>query len=410
MSKKTQRPVKLSEAFLASLPTPATRVEIWDTDVPGLLVRVTPAGRRTFCVRHRVKGGGIERVTIGPHPQVSVRLAREKAKAIVAQLATGHSFKEERQKARQSAASKPLTLGQLWNRYFEEHARPYKRSAATDARRWRRHLSEWAHVPLAEITTGKVAEWLVRIKATSGPGSANRVRALLSAMFTFARRQLGLAVGNPVLDTPRSPERSRERYLLPGEVRRFVDACRASEDVDAADFAMLALFTGARSGSLCAMRWRDLDLRDGMWMIPAQYMKAGRELQVPLCKTALAILRRREKTASGEWVFPGASDGHLTPPRAGLRRILKAAEITTPTTFHDLRRTFATYGVEGGAGLGEIARLLGHSVAGGVTAVYARTPMSTLRRAVERIELALVTAGRETTGTVVAMQTRRKRA
>ena len=113
---------------------------------------------------------------------------------------------------------------------------------------------------------------------------------------------------------------------------------RRFEDGDAfSDFFLLALETGARRAALLAMRWADLDLEAGVWVIPSNWSKNRRELAIPLIAEAITVLRRRLKArAESPWVFPSPSsrNGHLSEPRrlgpeSALRRTSKTSLSTT---------------------------------------------------------------------------------
>jgi len=54
-------------------PPPAGRVEIFDTETRGLMLRVTAKGHRSFAVKARVRGQSQPRtVTIGPAAEISL--------------------------------------------------------------------------------------------------------------------------------------------------------------------------------------------------------------------------------------------------------------------------------------------------------------------------------------------------
>ena len=385
MPRRTKNVENLTEASVRDLVPRDNRFEVWDEDVRSLVVRVSPTGHKSFAVLRRKKGGRLERITIGSWPDVSVKDARDQARTFVGDLTKGVSIAAERRSLRRGA-----TLNDLWTLFLQHHAKLRKRSWRTDENRWTCHLEQYGREPLTEITPAKVSTWLAKITASRGKIAANRVRALLMTMFNVGRKQFGLRVVNPVRDTPRHRENTKDRYLQPEELRRFLEACQAADPVTR-DFCKLALLTGQRTGTLCAMRWTDLNLRDGVWNIPGEFMKAGRPLTVPIARRSVEVLEARKAMASStEWVFPsGRPAGYIAPPRHGFDRVTRAAGIENLTP-HDLRRTFATIAVEAGVGLGEIARLLGHTPAGGVTAIYARTPMTTLRRAVEKISRAIL--------------------
>ena len=76
-----------------ALPAPGTRATFHDTVVNGLQLRVTSRGVKSFCVLRRSKGGNPERITLGRYPDLSVELARTKAKRCIADLGQGISVR-----------------------------------------------------------------------------------------------------------------------------------------------------------------------------------------------------------------------------------------------------------------------------------------------------------------------------
>jgi integrase len=380
---KAQRQHVLTEAYVKGLKPEPERYEVHDPDRPGLVVRVTPTGAKSFAVRHRVRGGKVERFTIGSWPSVSTETARRQAKGLVGLFATGGNPAAERRGLKNEA-----TLAELWTLFLNLHAKVRKRSCATDERRWKFHLERFGALPLSSIATADVARWLSDIATSSGQGAANRVRALLFTMFEKGRKEWGLKVPNPVRDTARYPEHKKDRYLLPEELRRFLRAVDVDPDPDVRLWIKMALFTGQRSQTLCRAKWADLNLPGAAWAVPADDMKAGKPLLVPLASPLVALLKARRKAAieGDEYVFPSRGPaGHMESPRAGFARVLKAAGLSALTP-HDLRRTFATWALDAGAPSIALARLLGHSPAPGmaVTSVYAQVSLDVLRRWADR--------------------------
>jgi len=94
----TESPLRFNKNTLESvrLPSPGKRVTFRDTEVPGLQLRVTDRGIKSFCVFRRIKGGVPERITIGRFPTLSVERARTKAKRYLAELGEGISVSARR--------------------------------------------------------------------------------------------------------------------------------------------------------------------------------------------------------------------------------------------------------------------------------------------------------------------------
>ena len=379
MTRVPKRSANLTEAYVKRLKPEAVEYEVHDIGTKGLRVRVTPAGAKSFTVRRRVRGGDVERVTLGSWPTVKVKAAQRRASTLGGRFSAGENPAADRRKL-----AAETTLAELWSLFLERHAKVRKRSWQTDERRWNCHLAKHGALRCSAITTPVVAKWLAQIATTSGTGAANRTRALLLTMFEKGRREWGLAMPNPVQDTPRNPEHPKSRYLLPDELRRFIKAVDADPDPDARLWIKLALFTGQRGGTIGRAKWADLNLTGAAWSVPGEDMKAGRPLLVPLAAPLVALLKERKDAAlDGEaFVFPSRRpEGYIDTPRAGFARVLQAAGIEGLTR-HDLRRSFATWAMDAGAPSIVLARLLGHSPAPGmaVTGVYAQTTIDVLRR------------------------------
>jgi len=364
---------------LKALKPQAKRYWVLDANTPGLAVMVTPAGRKSYYYVRKIRGR-VERVRLG-----GIEMQAEHLKKAIGKLqgaiADGRSPTLDRHTLRAE-----MTLGELWE-LFKARRGNAKRSLDTNTTRYKLHLAGWAKRKLSAITRADVSALLAKITASSGPIAANRTRALLHTMFAVGI-EAGLEIRNPVAGTSRNAETSKTRYLEPGELRRFWRALLAEPEDDTRQFLQLALLTAVRGSTLAAARWADIDLRDAVWHVPAESMKAGKPLDLPLAKRTVQILRERAKAASpgGEIVFPSTrtDSGHLaTVPREGWRRVIERAEIAGVTP-HDLRRTHATYGLAAGIPIEVLGKALGHTPIGGVTAIYAQADLQLVRLAVER--------------------------
>jgi integrase len=366
----------LTDARVKALRPEAARYSVLDVKTPGLSVQVTPKGAKSWYYTKRVHGR-FERVRIGSVAELSVDKARTRAGGFIGAVSEGRSPTEERRAVRAE-----MTLGELWALYAEQRG-PAKRSFATDERRFK-HLAPLATRRLSTIEQSDVNALLDDITTNSGKIASNRVRALARMLFNFARGR-GVKLANPVVGTLHHRENAKTRYLSPEELGRFLAAVDADGDADLQDYLRLLVFTGVRRGTLCRARWADLDIPGKLWRIPAEYMKAGRPLEIPLAPEAAAIFAERQRLAAPEavWVFPGRTPtGHRAGSRVGWLRVLARAEIAGVTE-HDLRRSFATYALEARVQWPIIAALLGHTKPAGATAIYAQPTMPELRAAVE---------------------------
>ena len=434
---------------IEDLPAPKTgRTCVHDTKVPGLVVRVTAAGNKSYYTYRKLAGRPL-RVRIGSTSELTVDQARTHAEELNGKIAKGIDPQAEKVKARQDAVAKGVTLQDLWDAYLELHAKPRKRTWTDDQRQYDKYLTPWHHRGLSSIQTNDVAKWHGRLAKDHGPIQANRSKALLATMFSKASLAVGYSGPNPCVGVANFPERSRERFLLPNEMKTFFDALSAEEEIWR-DFFLTCLFTGSRRGNVGSMRWQEVDLANAMWHLPADKTKNKRPTVIALSPPVLAILqKRREQADNSEWVFPsGRTDGHVIDPRkawdrirGAMRQCSNCAELAgskpkqcpkcdEPVTFkqnkcprcgegtampvacrkchqklpspktvnlrmHDLRRSLGSWQAALGASLVVIGKSLGHADLKS-TQVYSRLQLDPIKDSVGKAADAMLAAGGQT--------------
>ncbi|MFD1304167.1 tyrosine-type recombinase/integrase [Methylobacterium marchantiae] len=177
----------LTDVLVRGVPAPASgRIELSDTRCKGLELRVTSGGARSWSFRFRdPRSGRVTRATIGAYPEISLADARERANGLRRSVAAGLNPVEEKRRERE--ASNTGTFKALSDRYLEEHARRFKRSAAADERNLRLHvLPKWANRRYDEIQRRDVIDLCEGMVAAGTATNANRVQALISSVFSFA--------------------------------------------------------------------------------------------------------------------------------------------------------------------------------------------------------------------------------
>jgi integrase len=363
----------------AVLAPPAGAVQVYDATTPGLAMRVTKAGAKTFVLFRRIRGRPV-RMKLGSVGSMSIPDARKAAQQISGRAAAGTDVVAERAAAR----LRGRTVGDAFETWLAV-ARHRKRSWKDDMRLWEIWMQRrLGRRPLAEVSTAEL-ERIAQQIGESNPRTANKCRALLSAVWNHAMRR-GEAAANPVRLVARFPEYSRERFLQETELQALLLAV-AEEPATWRDYFLLALLTGQRRENLSRMRWDEIDLASSVWQIPAAKSKSKRTTLVPLTDLAIGLLRRRRPETVGEWVFPsyvGSKDGCVREPRQPWLRILKRAGITN-LRVHDLRRSVGSWLGAAGTNSYIIAKALGHqSVRSGE--VYVRLGADPVRDAMHAIQ------------------------
>lgn len=359
--KPLARKVSFTAARLAAIMPPTTKrqVQVYDARTPGLAYVVTATNARSYWLVRRVGVRSIRyRIGDGSLPVDDVRRI---AMDLLARLAAGEDITATRRESR--------VVSTLTNAFedYATRAQGKVKSLGYYRKTFEGYCTPLANRPVHDISRADVERLHAKIGREHGEVIANRALAVLSIVFNAAAVPV-----NPCRGVKRFREHSRERFLLPEELPRFVQAVEDEPDPAWRDAFRLLLHTGARRSNVLAMRWEDIDLDAGRWVIPAYQAKAGRMINVPLNADAVAVLRDRQaKRDSSGFVFPSyGKTGHLTEIKAAWSRLLARAGLTNLTR-HDVRRTLGSFMAMAGASDRMIGGALGQTSQRAVS-VYAR--------------------------------------
>ena len=137
----------------------------------------------------------------------------------------------------------------------------------------------------------------------------------------------------PSVSTP------RERFLTEEEIAALWEAWPTLLPPRVTLALKLALVTGQRIGEVTGMMEDELDLRKGIWTIPASRSKNGIQHVVPLTNMALALIKETRATAVLGRMFPGLNSVKIGQQIIRYRDRLPVSDWTA----HDLRRTVCTH-------------------------------------------------------------------
>jgi integrase len=387
MNKPDPTKIRFTKASVRNFPAPpAGRAYAYDSGQAGLALCVTANGGRTFYAAYRYSGRPV-RYLLGRYPEITVEAARKLTAAALGAVAVGRDPQAERRAARHEH-----TVSGLFAHWLESHAKLHKRTWQEDQRQFDTFLSAWKNRRLSTIRKADVQGLHARIGRDHGHYAANRLLALVRAMFNKAD-DIGFRGLNPARGIKKFAEQSRDRFLQPDELPAFFKALNAAPQLFQ-DFFMLALLTGARRSNVQAMAWADLHLDAAAWRIPET--KSGEPVQVHLPAKAVEILRRRLAEADGcPWVFPGGKKNrasHLSSPKLAWKGIVTAAGLDG-LRIHDLRRTMGSWQAIAGSSLTIIGQSLGHKSQQS-TAVYARLTHAPVIASVDNATTAMLAAGK----------------
>ncbi len=308
---KTPRKSAFTDRYLSSLKPRSERYAVLDPSRKGLLLRVSPAGSKTFCFRY-AREGVVRFLTIGTCPTTTLRMAYEAHAELIKQLNRGEepSLKKNESVPGQLATRRDQgpTVGDLAEEFLKRYV--YReRKRPEDAARTIEHdiLRHWRHRPARLITRREGVLLLDKVVDRGAPVMANRVAALLVQMFSFAVAR-GILDATPFTSMPRpgGTEKSRKRRLTETEVCQFwrrLTRARLSFEVRTA--LKLILVTAQRPGEVALAAWSEFDLERRLWTIPAERSKNGEPHEVPLNDLAMTLLRRLiRRYGRGQFILP----------------------------------------------------------------------------------------------------------
>lgn len=358
----------LTDPAVRSLSTSKVQEDFWDVHTPGLCLRVSgKTNRKTWMVRYRAEVGH-RRQKLGTYPTMTLAKARAKASDWISRAASGDDPAVEREEQR----TRDYTFGAMADDVLDAQVRRGDIRPSTE--RLRRLILEnelrpaWGKRPASSVTRYEVTKLAEAIRDRGSPVFANRTIATIKVLYNEAlRRGFPGVTENPAAGAKPFQEPRRKRYLNGGELAALWRALEAEDILTAAIFKLTAL-TGQRIGSVCSVRWSDID--DDEWVVPESEFKGKRPHLVHLSPEALEVLDGvREITGESTHVFPsrnGSKKPHVTATGPALQRIRRRAEIEVHWVAHDLRRSFRTIGVraesEGGLGINPYTcdQVLGH--------------------------------------------------
>lgn len=380
--------MKFNKTTIAALKLPQGKTEsiVFDDDLPGFGVRIRAGGKRTWIAQYRL-GSKQRRMTLGTLEALNETEARKRARTALSKVHLGHDPQMEKVEVRAQAA---VTLANAVENYLARAERKLKpRSFVEVKRHLRQHWGSLAQFAMAKIHRPDVAGRLATIARENGPVAANRARAALSALFSWAIGE-GLTDVNPVIGTNKPvDEISRDRVLSDEELSLI---WKHAGEGEYGSIIRVLVLTGQRREEVGGMLWRELHLDTKTWSIEAGRTKNGLPHDVPLSPLAVSVLEginRREKRdlvfGAGEGAFQGWSNAKaaLDLRIAGAIAQLHGDEQKfNAWRLHDIRRTVATRMGDIGVQPHVVEAVLNH-VSGnkaGVAGIYNRASYATEKR------------------------------
>jgi integrase len=385
----------LTAASVARVKPPKSgQRDLFDAGYPGLSLRVSYGGARTWIYFYRLHNK-LRRLSLGRYPAMSLDEAR--AAWRIARLAVSKG--ENPAHVRPTRADTFAAVAEDWLKRDQAHNR-----SAGEVRRTieRDVLPVWGDRLIAGIGRRDVAELVDRVVDRGATTMARRLHSHLHRLFRWSVGR-GIIEVNPMADLPKPGSAVRRDRVLDDTELAAIWKAAAQVAWPFGPAIRLLVLTAARREEIGSLRWSEIagdEIR-----LPAERSKNKEPRVIPLSPAAIEIIEALPRR--GDYVFSANGSGLGGWSKA--KRALDAAIAKTnggplpPWRLHDLRRTVATDLQRLGVGLQVIESILGH-ISGsraGVTGVYQRYQFEAEMRDALSLwaqELERLTGGRRITG------------
>jgi len=353
-------PRTLTEPYIKALkPAPAgQRYAIADALVPGLKVRVTDKGSKSFILWRRFGGAPNPAArALGTVGVMTLAEARDKARSWLELIKRGED-------PRGDAATGDNTFGVVIEEYLKRHVAGQRKAADVEREVRKELLPRWRNKALSAITRKDVTHLVDEIKDRGALYQAHNVLGHAKTFFNWAieRGIYGIEVSPCDRIKPSrliGPKSPRQRVLSDIEIAAFWRATRRMQYPIGPLFQMM-LLCGQRKSEVAEAQWREFDLRNQLWTVPSERFKSDAVHTVPLSDDALVLLKTLPRWKAGDFLF--SSNGGVKPvngfskakARLDARMLLTLKALARkrgddprnvllqPFVLHDLRRTMRT--------------------------------------------------------------------
>lgn len=349
-------------------------------DGNGLFLRVDKSGARFWVQRITIRGKRSE-MGLGSASLVSLADARAQAFENRKVARAGGDPLQSRREADavlsfEAASRKVYEIHKpTWRN--EKHAAQFLSTLETYA------FPRLGKLRVPDVTPADVLAVLTPIWLEK-PETARRVRQRIGTVMKWTIAN-GWRKDNPAESIttalPKNSDAKAKRKALPyTQVAECIASVQGSGAAIATKLALeLLILTATRSGEVRGALWSEIDLKSGVWEIPAARMKMKRSHRVPLSARAVAILTAAKAVGDGsDLVFPGSLKGR---PLSDMTLLKLVRALGYDVDVHGFRTSFRTWAQERTTFAREVAEAaLAHLVGDAVEQAYARSDLFEKRR------------------------------
>jgi integrase len=351
---------------------PGKRRLLWDAIVPGLALRVTDKGNRTFVLVTRYpRSRNPTPRNLGKVGAISLAEARDTAREWLGQIRKGVDPQAH------EAERKAETFSAIASGYLSRVAKDLRSRGKTEATLARLVYPTFGVKPIDAITRSDVVRLLDKIEDENGPVMANEVLGNISRVMDWHATRSDAFRSPIVKGMKRAGAQERSRILTDDELRAVWRASGEYAHPFGPLLRFILLTATRRNEALYATR---AEITGDIWTIPAARYKTKIDMVVPLSQAAQAALSSIFIMGNHSGYADGQSNDGFIFTTNGKQVIgghsrhkaeIDKASGVTDWVIHDLRRTARSLMSRAGIASDHAERCLGHVISG-VRGVYDR--------------------------------------
>ena len=351
-------------------------------DGDGLSLLVLPNGTMSWRYRYRFAGKA-KMLSLRGYPEVSLKQAREDRDELKKILQSGKDpslFRKQASKEKiQALANTFAGVAEVWHERWKVDKTPDHAE-----RVWRRlEMNIFPHVenvPISEITSKALKQIIQKMEDRDATSMTRRVLNTCTQVFSYAVHEELIDI-NPAKNIDAKlafkphVEKNFKRVSAKELPALLLDIDKYGDEYAGTELTRLGLqllaYTFVRTSELIGARWDEIDLKKGVWQIPAERMKMRNPHIIKLSKQVLAIFKRLHEISGGrELVFPNANSPKKSMSNNTLIYALYRLGYHSKMTGHGFRGIASTILHEQGYPHAHIELQLAHTEKDKVSSAY----------------------------------------
>ncbi|MCR9366024.1 tyrosine-type recombinase/integrase [Vibrio antiquarius] len=321
------------------------------SDGDGLQLRILPNGTKSWrFVYTSPTYSKRSNITLGTYPSLTLLNARKKAIEYRELVAIGNDPKEFIKEIReQRQALTKYTLYKVAQDWFEVKADRVSEDYAKDV--WRSlelHIfPNLGNVPISKITQNNVIDTLRVVEAKGSLETVKRLHQRLNEILDHAH-SCGLIPVNCLARIGgvfKKPKKSNMPAIDPDQLPQLMkDIANASIKKETRCLLEFQLHTMTRPSEATSAMWKEIDLDNRVWTIPAERMKKRKVHKIPLTDEVLNLLNIMKKMSTSKtYVFPSQKNPNKPMNSQTANMALKRMGYGGLLVAHGLRAIASTY-------------------------------------------------------------------